>query len=464
VCWKGRARRSGVDLVVMLATKRKLSSTALFLGLIVFGGATLAAQEVTTPSEEEEAQRPAFYAEQTDLRGYVEAALENNPAIAELLARYRAALERVPQMQSLPDPMFTFSQAIRSVETRVGPQRNSFVLSQAFPWFGKLDLRGQVATQDALAVYHLYRARQREVIVQVKRAYYELAYADRALAISREEQSLLEHYETLAQTRYATGQGLQQAVLKIQAEITRVLSRLDLLEQQRASLEARLNTLMDRSPHDSLPPTEPLSAPGADLDLDALYQLGEDNRQELKAAEERIAKSERAIDLAKKSYWPDFFVGVGLVNVGDRKDAAGILSPPPDNGKNAFSVSAGVNIPLWRDKYDAAVREASETLLAERSGYADARNEMEFSIRDQVVRAGTLQEQIRLFEDVLIPQSEETLRSTESAYETGQLGVLDLLDSERVLLGVRIVHARYTSDLSSALANLERAIGTRFPR
>ena len=127
-------------------------------------------------------------------------------------------------------------------------------------------------------------------------------------------------------------------------------------------------------------------------------------------------------------------------------------------------MSAGINIPIWRGKYDAAVREASETLLAERSSYANERNEMEFSIRDQVVRIETLQEQIRLFEDVLIPQAEETLSATEAAYETGQLGVLDLLDSERVLLNVRIVNARYHSDLLNALANLERAIGTRFPR
>ena len=87
-----------------------------------------------------------------------------------------------------------------------------------------------------------------------------------------------------------------------------------------------------------------------------------------------------------------------------------------------------------------------------------------FAIRDQVVRIETLEEQLRLFEDVLIVQAEEALRATEAAYETGQLGVLDLLDSERVLLNVRIVNARYHSDLLNALANLERAIGTRFPR
>lgn len=430
--------------------------------LLVAGGARAQAHEVTQgPGPVEE---PEFYAPEESLRDYVKEALEKNPAIRETLARYRAALERVPQVSALPDPVFAFGQAIRSVETRVGPQLNTFVLSQAFPWFGKLDLRGKVATQEALAVYQGYRATQYEVIVQLKRAYYELAYADAALGISREEQSLLEHYESLAQTRYATGQGLQQAVIKIQAEITRVLNRLDILEQQRVSLEARLNTLMDRPPSDSIPPTGALSAPEVTLDLEALYALGDQNRQELKAAQERIARSERSIDLAQKNTWPDFFVGVGFVNVGARTDAAGVMSPPPDNGKNALSVSAGINIPIWRDKYDAAVREAGEMLLAERSGYANVRNEMEFSIRDQVVRIETFQEQIRLFEDVLIPQSEEALRSTEAAYQTGELGVLDLLDSERVLLSVRIVRARYYSDLLNALASLERAVGTRFPR
>ncbi|HSF15049.1 MAG TPA: TolC family protein [Vicinamibacteria bacterium] len=434
---------------------------AVLLCVLAAEGAAAQKQEVT--EELPPGDEPEFYAPEDSLRDYVMEALEKNPAVRETFVRYRSALERVPQVSTLPDPMFTFGQAIRRVETRVGPQLNTFVFSQAFPWFGKLDLRGQVATQEALSMYQMFLASQREAIAQVKRAYYELTYVDRALVITREEQSLLEHYEALAQTRYATGQGLQQAVIKIQAEITRVLNRLDILGQQRESLVARLNTLMDRPPTDALPPTLPLSAPEVTLDLESLYELGDQNRQELKAVEERIERSERAIELAKKSSWPDFFIGVGVVNVGLRTDPAGLMLPPPDNGKNAVSVSAGINIPIWRDKYDAAVQEAGETLLAERSGYASVRNEMEFSIRDLVVRIETAREQIRLFEGVLIPQAEETLRATEAAYETGQLGVLDLLDGERVLLNVRLGNARYYSDLLGALANLERAVGTRFP-
>ena len=63
---------------------------------------------------------------------------------------------------------------------------------------------------------------------------------------------------------------------------------------------------------------------------------------------------------------------------------------------------------------------------------------MEFDVRDAVIRLQTLRDQIDLFEQVLIPQTEETLRATEAAYETAQLGVLDLLDSERMQLDVRL--------------------------
>jgi outer membrane protein TolC len=88
---------------------------------------------------------------------------------------------------------------------------------------------------------------------------------------------------------------------------------------------------------------------------------------------------------------------------------------------------------------------------------------MEYSIRDQVVRMQTLRDQLDLYEEVLIPQAEEALRSSESAYETAQLGILDLLDSERFLLRSRLMFARYNADFLRAMTDLERAVGTKFP-
>jgi len=410
---------------------------------------------------------PEFYAPEPALRDLVDQALAGNPGLQEAAARYRASLEQVPQVTSLPDPMVSFGQMLRSVETRVGPQLNTVMFSQAFPWFGKLDLRGQLAVKVAAAAFETWQARQRDVVAQVKTGFYDLAYVDTAVQVAEEEQSLLEHYERLAEDRYASGAGLQQAVIRVQAELTKIVNRLYLLRQQRESLAARLNTLVDRAPEAPVPLVRPAAPPvegAATLDLAELYSLGEANRHEVKAADARIARSERSVALAKKNYWPDIVVGAGFVNVGKRGDPAGVAAPPPDNGKNVWTVSVGVNVPIWRDKLQAAVRQAGEEVVAEQEGRATLVNDLEFDVRDQVLRLQTLAEQIRLVEDVLLPQAREAQRSTEAAYQTGQVGVVDLLDSERVLLDVRLMNERQRADYLVALARLERAIGTRFPR
>jgi outer membrane protein TolC len=427
--------------------------------------ASSAAQGAPGPKSAQVAgEAPEFYAPDPVLAGYVHAALDANPAVKAGLEAYRAALEQVHVASALPDPMFSFGQALEAVQTRVGPQLNTVTLTQVFPWFGKLDLRGKVAVQEAAAAHEAFRARQREVIAQVKKAFYNLAYVDGALAIAREEQSLLGHYEELAQSRYASGQGLQQAVIKIQAEITKVVNRADTLQQQRETLAARLDTLMNRSPEEVIPvvamPSVPREVP---LDVKQLEAVGDAERPEIRVADALVGRGERTVDLAKKRFWPDFTVGAGFVNVGNRTDAAGVMQPPPDNGRNAFSITFGLTLPIWRGRYRADLRRAGDELSATQLRRADAYNEMAFAVRDQVVRLQTLAEQLRLVSDVLLPQIDEALRSTEAAYETGQVGMLDLLDSERSRLDVRLIRARDAADYLVALADLERAIGAPFP-
>ncbi len=421
---------------------------------------TLAAAQAPPPEPPLDAPLD-FYAAAPDLRGYVAEALERTPAVLASRARYRAARERVPQVTALPDPVLSFTQALRSLETRVGPQTNAVTLSQDFPWIGTLDLRGRVALQQAAAQYHLHQAQRRDIVAQVKGAFYELAYIDAALGLAHEERLLLEHYETLARTRYATGQGLQQAVIKLQAEITRIINRRHQLDGQRLTRAAHLNALRDRPAEDPIPTVRPLERPAVDLDRARLYELGDRHRQELQAAAALIRGSERSIELARKRARPSFTASVGVLNVGRRGDPAGVALPPPDNGRNAVSVSLGVSLPIWRGKYRAGIEQAAAELLAHRHQRAEARNAMERGVQDAIVRLETLDRQIELLDTVLIPQAEEALRATEAAYETGQLAVLDLLDSERMLIEIRLLRARHVSDSLIALGDLERAVGMR---
>jgi cobalt-zinc-cadmium efflux system outer membrane protein len=404
-----------------------------------------------------------YYAGDPQLAQFLQAALDQNPSVREAFARYQAALQRVPQVGSLPDPMLGLTQYLRSPETRVGPQTTMLSLSQQFPWFGKLTNREQVAAREAAAVRESYEARKDEIARQVKRSFYDLSYLDRAAALTREDMALLDQYEKLAESRYAQGIGLQQAVIKLQAEITRDQNRLEMLRSRRVDAEASLNALLERPPRTPIAPIDTLLRPAPAIEEDALCRTGLDHRPEVQAAFLRIERDEGRIQLAHRNYWPDFTLAFGFTNVSDRSDPAGILSPPDQNGKNIYSVGVGFNIPLRRKKYDAALLEAAEDKIGSQAGYQGAVAEMKASVRAIGFRIQTLNEQIALFERTLLPQAEQALRSTEAAYSTGSLGVLDLLDSQRTLLEVRLSLAQFDADLLKAMADMERTIGAPFP-
>jgi len=336
-------------------------------------------------------------------------------------------------------------------------------VSQAFPWFGKLSDKEKIAAKEAQVFREYYEAQQDEVIRQVKLAYYSLAFIDRAITITGEDLSLIQQYETLAQARYSQGQGLQQAVIKLQAEITRDQNRLDDLRSQRVDAEAMLNTVMDRPANSPILRVAILARPKVAVDYQALHALATRARPEILGALLQIERDEKRIQLARKSYWPDFSVGASFTNVNGRSDLGPGVPPPSQNGKNIFAVSATVSIPIRRRKYDAAIQEATEDQIAAREGYRSVVNSIEGAVRGIGFRIGTLEAQIALFEKTLLPQAEQALASTEAAYSTGTLGVLDLLDGERFLLNMRLGMAQYISDYMKSLAEMERAIGAPFP-
>ena len=220
---------------------------------------------------------------------------------------------------------------------------------------------------------------------------------------------------------------------------------------------------MDRAPEKPVPTLVRLSIPKVETNLERLYASGRANRHELKAAKYMIERGDQTARLARKEYFPDFNVGLNYIFVDKREDAAGKLNRPEDNGRDAVGIMLGFNIPLWEGKNMSRVRGATELRYASERNYDSVENAIEFSIRDGVLRAETAFDQLALYERVLIPQAEQALHSTEAAYATGRVQALELIDSERFLLNVRLAHAKLKTDYMKALADIERAVGTAFP-
>ena len=216
-----------------MSGKTRKFTFGMAFSLILFTAGLLRSQEPLQKAQ------PEFSARNPQLEAYINEALDRNPGIRQSFARYQAALQRLPQVSSLPDPMLGLTQYLRSPETRVGPQTTMLSLSQNLPWFGKLSDKEKIAAKEAAVLQSIHEAQKAEAIQQVKLAYYGLGYVDRAIDITGEDISVLDHFEALARARYQQGVGLQQAVVKLQAEITRDQNRLEELKRQRVDLERR---------------------------------------------------------------------------------------------------------------------------------------------------------------------------------------------------------------------------------
>ena len=407
---------------------------------------------------------PAAYATHGDpvLAALVEESLLRNPQLRRARLDYQAERYRIAQVTALPDPTLGMTWHARTPETRTGPQTKSLSISQKLPWPGKLSDQGRIAAAQAEARNEAASARASEVVRNVKLAYYDLGYLDRALAVIEEEVQLLRHYESLSQARYAQGIGPQQAAVRLQVEITRVLNRRQDLLRQRLEVIATLNALRD-SPTETPIASSSGDPPEVRIDGARLRAIGRSRRPEVKAARLLIESDRNRVRLARRRYWPDIVVGASWGEVAGRRDSAGRSTPPPDNGKDVYSLTVGVNVPIYRARYDAALEEANVRLAGARANHRNTVVEVDLAVRTAELRLTLVDEQMALFETALLPQAEQALSLAETAYSTGTAELIDLLDSEQVLIEVRLGLARLKSGYMKALAEMEWAIGSPFP-
>ena len=362
------------------------------------------------------------------------------------------------RVKALPDPTATLTWFVMSPETRVGPQRGAINVMQQFPWFGTLELDEQASLWDAVGARAKLEGAKVRILTEARTDYYELQFLEVESRLVEEDRATLEHYAELALARYASGVGLDQPVIKIQAEITRTETRRLNISARRATVVARLNAMRDR------PQTTPIGVSTAEpggvgtLDLEVLRTRALADRPEIASANSRVEAAASRVESSKKAYSPKVVVGLNYGFIDRRTDEAGRLNPPEDNGKDIFGLTGGISVPLWGSSLEAGVEEQVQNRLAAEEGRREIVAAIDGELGDLVHRIPLLEEQLSLYDEVLIVQAGQSLRSAESAYAAGTANALDLLDAERVLLQVRIAAERVRTDLDIAVARLEGAI------
>jgi outer membrane protein TolC len=404
-----------------------------------------------------------FHLPDLQLAELIEGLLDGNPEIRAAEEVSFSRLERVEQERSLPDPQLAYRLFLSTPETRVGPREQGVEISQGLPWFGKRELQAKRAGHLAAGVAWRTRDLERALVAGLKRAYFEAAYLQEALAINADETALLRRFEQIALTRYSTGQGIQQSVIKVQTDISRLADQETALRERLDATRRRIAVLVGRPENDLVLRPITLRLPQVRFDRTELEREALEQNPGVYATRQQIEADKTWIRRRQRDSYPDFSLGLGYVDVGRREDTAGILNPPEDNGKDVWALTVKLNIPLHRGRIRAGVAEAEHGLQSSRQALKNTQDGLRYGVQESLLRLESFDERARLYRDLLVPQAEESLASAEAAYTTNRQGFLDLLDAERVLFEVRLTYHRLLSDYWISLADLERTIAGPFP-
>jgi len=389
----------------------------------------------------------------TELRELLGQLIANNPDILAAKFRFEAATKRPSQASTLPEPKLTL------VNFGVGQPFSGFVnefayraigVSQEIPFPGKLGLAGEEAQREADSERENYRSIVLDKTSQLKAVYYDWYSVTKAIEITSKNGDLLDRFEQIARARYSVGKGIQPDVLKAQVEVSGLAQQLEMLQQKKSVIEARIRSLLNSE----VPlgrPSEIQQSP-MPLQLDSVLQMVESRSPRLQASRAMVQSRAVGIDRARREYRPDFNFSFQFQKTGPAFH-------------DYYMAMAEIKLPLhFSRKQRLGVEEAEARFQEARQNYQANRQDLVFEAKDKYFTAMTSEKLLALFQSGIIPQSSVALESALSGYEVGNVDFLTLLSNAVTLLNYETQYFQELVRHEQALAELEPLVGMELTR
>jgi outer membrane protein, heavy metal efflux system len=386
----------------------------------------------------------------------IEEGFDKNRDIQSLESKVKSFREEISFAGSLNDPRVGIALLNLPTDTFRFDQepmtQKQIFIAQTVPWFGKLSLRSQQAAIKAIRQEAILKAKRLELAREIATTYYELGFIAGAQKINEKLMNMLTQLLRVSETKYASGQGLQQDVLQAQVELSRLLDERITLGKKRRTLEDQINGLLNRENFIPVTPPENLPYPDPALKIGELQTIALKTNPWLKVKQVEIDQAHVEIELARKDYWPDMDFKVAY---GQRDESQG-----GQNWADFVSTSVVINIPLWKntrqDKKMEATRWSHQAAL---QSYQNLAARLPHKIDALVSDIRNIRKNYRLITDALMVQAEQWARSSLSAYEVGKVEFSTMINAQIRLLRFELQSENYLFSLYKKRAELEEVLG-----
>ena len=386
------------------------------------------------------------------INDYYTIAAENNPELKAKYKEFEAAMQKIPQVSSLPDPNLSMGYFISPVETRLGPQNMRFSLTQMFPWFGTLKAQKNAATLMAESKYQAFLNAKNQLYSQVATAYYPLYELLKLKDIEQENIKILESYKNIANAKFENGKGSLVDVLRVDIMIKDAQTNLEILNKKEPALTSWFNSILNRKYDEKIVVSKKIET----IELPIEYRKDSiATNPILQELELKKQASEATIEVARKQGLPKLGLGLDYVLVGKG------MNNFPDSGKDIIMPMVSVSLPIFRKKYNAATKEAKlmqESFSFQKEAYENKLNGTYYKLVFELEKERDL---LKLYEGQVITLS-KSLNLLFAYYSNANKDFEEVLRMQQELLKYQKMQLSSISTFYIKLAELDYLTAKQF--
>lgn len=377
----------------------------------------------------------------------VSLAMEENPLIRSSQELYRASLARVRQARAFPQPSLDIDSDLQPEITDFSGYGERYVgISQTVPFPGKTYLQGRIAGEEANQVLADADLLKLDVTFQVTEAFYALLLSEEKAGFARQNLQFTQDFVQMTELKFQAGDVPQMELIRARVEAATAANQVRVAENEERLARAGLNFLLGRIPSSPLSIQGELRISVDAYDLEEITGWALQDRPEIRNLFSAIERERLVKKQGFMSYLPDFDVGASKHRV------------PGEDDTWDVTLSLALPVFFWQPAR-GEIAEAESNLRALQQDAAHLSNAITLEVEGAFVSLNSAADQIRLFEEDILTQAEEAYQMYEFAYQQGEIGAIDLIESRRTLNDVRTSYVDVLYNYDVARAAIERSIG-----
>ena len=402
----------------------------------------------------------SFSAEEKTLKlqDLIQEALESSPVKKSAQYDVESQKAQIGPAGSYEDPMIAFEAKDYPVDTlsprRFGMTGNEVSVAQKIPFPGKLTKMRSATRKEYESKNSIFHDTQLQVIRDVKRAYYDLFLAYKKHDIVVEQKKLIRQLISVVRSRYAVGKVPQAELLNFQIEGGKLTGELLSSEREVKIKMANLQYVLGREKEKLRGQPEGISRTRFNTEKmtqTVVLEKALEKNFGLKASQAMRDAASEKLTYAKLSYLPDFELMAGYT----------FREPSPgDPGTDFVSGKIGLSVPLWfLTKQSELVKSARAQKAKAEADLQVERTRLAQDVRSSYAELLQTQQNLDLYENGILPLARQAVGSGKSAYLTGRLDYLSLLNLINTRFQTEYVYNESLVNYETKIAELEVLMG-----